>query len=164
SRCSCHRPRRLEQPHVPGLLQPLLGSDPARSPAWSERQFLWGLPPSFAAWCPRSILAADRDDTPPANSNSSSPPINSPPPGSSLACPLGRSIDESLLPNAFPSSEIRCRLRSRPPPARASSWPVTPNRTPVPIARHHSMALWLPGDADTGASAGPSQDPSAPPS
>src|SRR5579871_6015834 len=73
----------------------------------------------------RQITDTDIDDTQSADSNPMSSPIDSPPPDSSPACLLGRSIAASPPLNVSPSSETRCHPQSRPPPVLVSAWWAT---------------------------------------
>src|ERR1700684_379581 len=98
-----------------------------------------------------------------ADSNSTLTPTDSPPLGSSLVCPVARSIGAPHRPNASPSSENRCHPRSTPPPVPASAWLATPVCALPLVAFHHSTGPWPPNDEETGASAERYPEPGAPP-
>ena len=87
-----------------------------------------------------------------AGSRSRSPPTNSPPHGSSLACPLVHSIGASPRPSAHPSSESRCHPRSMPLSAHASSSPAVLESALPLAALRRSRVPRPPHDAATGAS------------
>src|ERR1700704_1234056 len=93
-----------------------------------------------------------------------SPPTDSPLPDSYLVSLLVRSTDVRLPPNACPSSESRCHLRSRPPRALAFASLVTHGGALLRVMFRRSRAPWPPNGAETDASAGRFQDPGGLPS
>ncbi len=135
-----------------------------RSPAWSETEPLRAPLPFPVARRLRPIPSAGISGNRSANSRSMWQPTDSQRPGNCLVYPIARSIGARPRPNAFPSSETRCRPRSKPLPVRASAWPAVPPYALVAAALRHSTALWPRNGADTGASPGRSPEPDAPPS
>src|SRR6202051_5368297 len=99
-----------------------------------------------------------------ADSNSTLTPTDSPLLGSSLICPVARSIGAPHRPSAFPFSENPYHPRSMPPPVPAFAFLATPARALPPVAFHHSTAPWPPNDVKTAASAERCLEPDAPPS
>src|SRR5712671_5114085 len=96
--------------------------------------------------------------------HSTLPLTGSRPLDSCLVCRPVRSTDARLPPNAYPSSESRCHLQSKPPLVRASPSPAIRGYALPPAKWYRSTAPWLPNDATIGASVGRCPDPGAQPS
>src|SRR5258708_13526871 len=76
-----------------------------------------------------------------ANSLARCSSTNSPPPGSSLACPPVHSTGVLLPPNAYLSSPIPCHRLSKLRSVLASAWRAARTGAPLPECLHPSRAL-----------------------
>src|SRR5207237_99427 len=162
--CRLHNPHRPAP--APGSLPPgpLGESAPAQFGVWFETGSAREHPLAGHARHRWPRLLANTGETQSADWRWGCSPINSPPPGSCLACLPARNTAALRRPNECPSWETRYHPRSTPEPAPWSSWRTKRSLAPVPEWLHRSRAHPPPNGVKTDAYGARCPAPAGPPS